>query len=392
MLPLDGVLVVSLEQAVAAPFASRQLADLGARVIKIERPGRGDFGRDYDTTIRGMASQFVWLNRSKESLTLDLKQGDAREVLHRLLARADVFLQNLAPGAWERLGFGASVLEQTYPRLIVCNISGYGSTGPYRDRKAYDLLIQNETGLVSLTGTPETPCRVGISIADIATAMYAYSGILSALLLRGRTGQGTAIEVSMFEALGEWVSYAGYYTSYGGRTPARTGAHHAVIAPFGPFESGDGRTLCIGLANDWEWQHFCEIVLQRPELVADPRFTSISCRVVNRAVLDVLVGEVFQALTVEEIIDRLEHAKIGYARTNTMNEFMQHPQLTARERWREVGSPVGPLRMLIPPVGIDGVDPVMGPIPEVGEHTEAILRELGFSAATIEGWRECRLI
>lgn len=392
MRPLDGVLVVSVEQAVAAPFASRQLADLGARVIKIERPGRGDFGRDYDTTIKGMASQFVWLNRSKESLTLDLKRPEAQQVLDRLLARADVFLQNLAPGAMERLGFSNAFLRRTYPTLIACNISGYGSTGPYRDRKAYDLLIQNETGLVSLTGTPEAPSRVGISIADIATAMYAYSGILSALLLRARTGEGVAVDVSMFEALGEWVSYAGYYSCYGGKAPARTGAHHATVAPYGPFASGDGRTVCIGLANDWEWTHFCEVVLERSEVATDQRFSSISLRVANRPALHAVIDEVFGTLTADQIVDRLERANIGYAQMNTIDQFIGHPQLEARGRWREVGSPVGPLRMLIAPVVLEGVEPVMEPIPEVGDHSEAILAELGYSAETIQAWRESRVI
>jgi crotonobetainyl-CoA:carnitine CoA-transferase CaiB-like acyl-CoA transferase len=300
-------------------------------------------------------------------------------VLDRLLTRADVFFQNLSPGALERLGFGIVVLRQIYPQLIACNISGYESTGPYRDRKAYDLLIQNETGLVSLTGTPDTPCRVGISIADIATAMYAFSSILSALLLRARTGEGVAIEVSMFEALGEWVSYAGYYTSYGGQAPARTGAHHAVIAPFGPFASSDSRILCIGLTNDWEWAHLSEIVLERPELAADPRFASVTCRVVNRPALHTL-------------IDRLERAHIGYAHMNTMSDFMRHPQLTARDRWREVGSPVGPLRMVIPPATMEGVKPVMDPIPEVEEHSEAILTELGYEPGTIQEFRSSRVI
>jgi itaconate CoA-transferase len=390
--PLDGVLVVSVEQAVAAPFASRQLADLGARVIKIERPGRGDFGRDYDTTIKGMASQFVWLNRSKESLTLDLKRPEATTVLGQLLGRADVFLQNLAPGALDRLGFSSEFLRRTYPKLIACNISGYGSTGPYRDRKAYDLLIQSETGLVSLTGTPEAPAKVGISIADIATAMYAYSGILSALLLRARTGEGVAIEVSMFEALGEWVSYAGYYSYYGGEAPARTGAHHATVSPFGPFASCDGRTVCIGLANDREWAHFCEIVLERPALASEPRFASNSSRVVNRPALHALIDEVFGTLTVDKILDRLERAQIGYAQMNTIDQFISHPQLEARGRWREVGSPVGPLRMLIPPVVLEGVEPVMDPIPEVGANSEAILTELGYCTETIRTWRENHVI
>jgi itaconate CoA-transferase len=378
MLPLEGITVVSLEQAVAAPFASRQLADLGARVIKVERPQVGDFARGYDMTVRGLSSHFVWLNRSKESLTLDLKQDGAKEVLHRLIERADVFIQNLAPGATGRLGFGAEILRERYPRLIVCDVSGYGSSGPYRDKKAYDLLVQCEAGLVSITGTPETPAKVGVSIADIACGMYAYSGILAALLRRGRTGEGVALEVSLFEALGEWMGFPAYFTLYGGKEPPRTGASHAAIAPYGPFECGDGEVIFLGIQNEREWERFCEVVLRQPALAGDERFASNSGRVENRDVLHGEIEGILRGLSSEEAIERLDGAKIANARMRTVQNFLDHPQLEARGRWREVGSPVGPLRALLPPATMDGAEPVMAPIPSVGEHTGEILAELGY--------------
>src|SRR5687767_10979583 len=295
MRPLEGVTVVALEQAVAAPLATRHLADLGARVIKIERPGVGDFARSYDTTVRGMSSHFVWLNRSKESLTLNLKDTDAEQILSRLLSRADVFVQNLAPGAAARLSLGSDRLRQSYPALVVCNISGYGDSGPYRDKKAYDLLIQSEAGVLSVTGTEQEPCKVGISIADIAAGMYAYSGILTALLCRHRTGQGTAVDVSMLEALGEWMSYPAYYT-YGGQAPPRSGARHAVIAPYGPFQSRDGKSVYLGIQNEREWERFCRLVLQRPELAVDARFATNINRVAHRRELHDVIDDVFTRL------------------------------------------------------------------------------------------------
>ena len=392
MLPLEGITVVALEQAVAAPFASRQLADLGARVIKVERPGVGDFARGYDTTVRGMSSHFVWLNRSKHSLTLDLKHAEARPILERLLASADVFIQNLAPGAVERLGFGVDALRQQYPRLIVCGISGYGSTGPYRDKKAYDLLLQCETGLVATTGTPETPSKAGISIADIAAGMYAYTGILTALYMRERTGQGTSIEVSMLEALGEWMSYPAYFTAYGGAPPPRTGASHATIAPYGPFATADGKSVFLGIQNEREWVRFCAEVLQQPEVAGDPCFNSNSNRVANRQALNALIDGVFLALTSEQVIARLDAAQIANARLNTVAEFCTHPQLEARNRWREVDSPVGLLRSLRPPVTMEAVEPAMGKIPSVGEHTEAILHELGNGPQAVARLRQAGAI
>lgn len=391
-LPLQGITVIALEQAIAAPLATRHLADLGARVIKIERPEVGDFARAYDATVRGMSSHFVWANRSKESLTLDLKQDQAREIMHRLLAKTDVFVQNFAPGACDRLGFGTAELRRRYPQLIICNLSGYGSTGPYRDKRAYDLLIQSEAGLLSVTGTPETPSKVGISIADIAAAMYVFSGILTALLVRKETGEGTALEVSLFEALSEWMGYAAYYTAYGGSAPAREGARHAAIAPYGPFTAGDGKVIYLGIQNEREWRRFCEGVLQQPELGTDPRFDSNSSRVQNRADLEQIISNTLQRLPVDDIITRLEAAQIACARMNTVEEFLAHPQLSARGRWQEIDSPVGPLRALIPPVTMENIQPLMGAVPALGQHTEAILKELGFDVDTISQWRQSKLI
>jgi itaconate CoA-transferase len=387
MLPLAGITVIALEQAVAAPFATRQLADLGARVIKIERPGVGDFARGYDTTVRGLSSYFVWLNRSKESLTLDLKHPEAGPIVYRLLEDADVFIQNLAPGAAERLGFGALALTQRYPRLIVCDISGYGSSGPYRDKKAYDLLVQCETGLVSVTGTPETPAKAGISAADIAAGMYAFAGILTALYQRERMGKGTALEVSLFEALGEWMSHPAYFTAYGGTPPPRTGASHATIAPYGPFRAGDGKEINLGIQNEREWVRFCTIVLERPEMATDPQFNSNARRVANREALHAIIDAVFSQLTVQQVIARLDQAQIAYARMNTMQEFWEHPQLEARQRWREISSPVGSLKALLPPITMQDVEPRMDAIPAVGEQTEPILRTLGYTDKQIERLR-----
>jgi itaconate CoA-transferase len=374
-LPLDGITVVSIEQAVAAPFATRQLADLGARVIKVERPGVGDFARGYDETVNGMASHFVWLNRSKESLALDLKEPAAREAVAELVGRADVLVQNLAPGAAERLGLGATALRERHPQLIVCDISGYGSSGPYRDRKAYDLLIQCEAGLVSITGTPETPSKVGLSIADICVGMYAYTGILTALYERERTGEGSHVEVAMLDALGEWMGYAMYFTAYGGAEPERSGARHAAIAPYGPFATGDG-TVYLGLQNEREWAAFCTVVLERPELTGDARFVRNSQRVANHEQLREAIEGIFAGLSTEQVIGRLEQARIAYARMRTVEEFIEHPQLAARGRWREVESPVGPLKALLPPVTVAGREPRMDPIPALGEHTEQLLRQL----------------
>jgi crotonobetainyl-CoA:carnitine CoA-transferase CaiB-like acyl-CoA transferase len=389
MQPLQGITVVALEQAVAAPFATRQLADLGARVIKVERPGTGDFARSYDQRVRGLSSHFVWTNRSKESLTLDLKQPAAAAVLQRLiLDKADVVVQNLAPGAAARLGLSYEVLAAARPGLIVCDISGYGDDalrpGPYRDKKAYDLLIQSEAGLVSVTGTPDAPAKVGASMADIAAGMYAYSGILAALLQRQRDGRGRRVEVSMLESLGEWMGFPMYYAFDGAEPPPRSGASHATIYPYGPFATGDGKTVMLGLQNEREWEAFCGRVLRQPALADDPRFASNAARSAQREVLHTLIAEAFAALTVDQVVQRLDDAQIANAKVNTMREFWEHPQLAARERWREVGSPVGPLPALLPPGRWDDDDgPRMGPVPGLGEHTDALLAELGYGAEAI---------
>jgi itaconate CoA-transferase len=387
MRPLKGVTIVAVEQAVAAPLATRQLADLGARVIKIERPAGGDFARGYDATVNGLSSYFVWLNRSKESLTLDLKRPEAAGVLARLVERADVFVQNLAPGAADRIGTSAGDLRGRHPRLIVCNVSGYGTAGPYAQKKAYDLLVQSEVGLVSITGTETAPCKVGISVADIAAGMYAYSAILTALIARGASGEGTTIDVSLFDALAEWMGAPAYFTAYSGTPPPRTGANHASIAPYGPFTSRDGRDVYIGIQNAREWTRFCADVLQRPELADDERFRTNALRVRHRTELHESIDAVFRGLTAAEMLERLDAAQIANARMNSVAEFLEHPQLIGRGRWREIGSPAGPLRALMPPARIDGVEPVMGPVPALGEHRQCILEELGFDLDTIARWQ-----
>ena len=387
MRPLDGITVVSLEQAVAAPFASRQLADLGARVIKIERPGSGDFARDYDKTVKGLCSHFVWLNRSKESLTLDVKQPEAQEILAKLIARADVFIQNLAPGAAKRLGLGAEALTPRHPRLVVCDISGYGDSGPYAHKKAYDLLVQSETGVLSVTGTPDTPSKVGISIADIATGMYAYSGILTALFQREKSGKGGRVEVTMFEALGEWMSYPLLYSHFGGKAPPRAGPDHATIVPYGGHRAGDGGNVMLGLQNEREWAIFCDKVLGRRELATDPRYDSNSARLERRAEVTALIEKAFAGMTAAEACAKLDAAGIANARINTPDEVWDHPQFRARNRWREFGSPVGPLTAPLPPATLSGFEARMDPVPRVGEHSEAILGELGYSGAEIAALR-----
>jgi itaconate CoA-transferase len=387
MRPLDGVTVVSVEQAVAAPFATRQLADLGARVIKIERPDGGDFARGYDATVHGLSSYFVWLNRTKESLTLDLKRSDTRDVLARLIGRADVFVQNLAPGAAERLGVSADDLRTRHPRLIVCNVSGYGSAGPYAARKAYDLLVQSEVGLLSVTGTEAAPARAGISVADIAAGMYAYSGILTALLARHTTGRGTTVDVSLFDALGEWMGYAAYYAAYSGTPPPRSGPNHASIAPYGPVRAGDGGQVYLAIQNPREWSRFCRDVLRRSDLDEDARFATNALRVQHRQALHEAIESAFAALTTSDVVARLDSAQIGWARMNSVAEFLNHPQLAARDCWRDIGSPAGALRAMVPPVRMEGVDPAMGDVPALGQHTQAILEELGVDRGIVAAWR-----
>ena len=383
MRPLDGITVVTLEHAIAAPFCTRQLADLGARVIKIERPGVGDFARAYDERVRGMASHFVWTNRSKESLTLDVKHDQAGAILDKLLDKADVLIQNLAPGAAARLGLSYAALKEKYPALIVCDISGYGADGPYRDKKAYDLLIQSESGFLSVTGTADEPAKAGCSVADIAAGMAAYSNILAALIQRGRTGQGCHIDVSMLESMVEWMSFPLYYAFDGAAPPMRAGAAHATIYPYGPFPAGDGKIVMLGLQNEREWVTFCEQVLHQPALATDPRFASNSTRTTARKALHAIIQEAFASLTAAEVIDRLEQAGIANAQLNNMEDIWQHAQLRARQRWTEVGSPVGPLPALLPPGVPSAWTARMDPIPALGQHTKAILAELGFDGTAV---------
>lgn len=388
MRPLEGVTVVTLEHAIAAPFCTRQLADLGARVIKVERPGVGDFARAYDTRVRGQASHFVWTNRSKESLTLDLKHPQATEVLARLLKNADVLVQNLAPGAAARLGLSYDALCEKHPALIVCDISGYGDDplhpGPYRDKKAYDLLIQSEAGFLSITGTPDEPSKAGCSIADIAAGMYAYSNIMAALIQRGKTGRGRRIDISMLESMAEWMSYPLYYAFEGAEPPPRAGASHATIYPYGPFVAGDGRMVMLGLQNEREWHMFCAKVLLQPALANDERFNSNARRVAAKPALHQLITDHFASLTIDEVIARLEDAQIANAHVNTMQDVWAHPQLKARGRWVDVATPNGPVPALLPPGVTESFDARMDAVPALGQHTGSLLSELGFTPAEIE--------
>ncbi|AZE83950.1 CAIB/BAIF family protein [Pseudomonas orientalis] len=392
--PLDGITVVSLEHAIAAPFCTRQLADLGARVIKVERPGTGDFARGYDQRVNGLASHFVWTNRSKESITLDLKQDCATSILDSLLTTADVLVQNLAPGAAARMGLSFEALHRRFPRLIVCDISGYGAGGPYEKKKAYDLLIQSEGGFLSVTGGPgeEEMAKAGCSIADIAAGMYAYTGILSALLLRGRTGEGSHLDVSMLESLVEWMNYPMYYAYNGAPPPPRAGAAHATIYPYGPFPIGDGTTVMLGLQNEREWQLFCDKVLLTPELAKDDRFSANFKRVENRHALRALIVESFSTLNFDAVFDRLEHAQIANARVNDMQGVWNHPQLQARDRWREVETSAGTVPSLIPPGSNSAFEPRMDAVPGLGQHTEQVLRELGLGTDRIEQMRSAGAI
>ena len=379
MRPLQGILVVSLEHAIAAPFCTRQLADLGARVIKIERPGEGDFARAYDSRVNGLASHFVWTNRGKESFAIDVKSAEGGIAVTRLMEKADVLVQNLAPGAADRLGLSYDALKERYPRLIVCNISGYGPDGPYRDKKAYDLLIQSEAGFLSVTGTPETPVKAGCSIADIAAGMYAYSNILAALIERGRTGRGRRIEISLLESLTEWMSFPLYYAFEGASPPPRVGAEHATIFPYGPFRAGGGRQVMLGIQNEREWAKFCESVLARPELIDDARFNQGPTRSENRAALREIIEASFAFLSAEAVVQTLDAAGIANAQVNAMEDVWRHPQLAARRRWTAVDTPAGKIPALLPPGFEPEDDPAMGPVPSVGQHNEAIFRELGLS-------------
>lgn len=383
MKPLEGITVVTLEHAIAAPFCSRQLADQGARVIKVERPEVGDFARGYDSRVKGLSSHFTWTNRSKESLALDLKHAKAGEIMDKLLAQADVLVQNLAPGAAARMGLSFEALHAKYPRLIVCDISGYGDSGPYRDKKAYDLLIQSESGFLSITGTPEEPSKAGCSIADIAAGMYAYSNILTALIERGRTGKGRRIDVSMLESMAEWMSFPLYYAYEGAAPPPRAGASHATIYPYGPFLAGDGKSVMLGLQNEREWAVFCAQVLLQPALATDPRYDANAKRSAARAEVRALIEAAFGRLDAAEVIERLEAAGIANAQVNTMADLWSHPQLAARKRWVQVETPAGLVPALLPPGAPDAADVRMDAIPAVGQHSECILRELGYTAQDI---------
>ena len=382
--PLEGITVVGLEQIIAGPFCTRQLAELGARVIKIERPGTGDAARDIDRTVLGQSSHFVWVNRSKESLALDVKHPEAKPILDKLIGKADVFVQNLAPGAAERLGLGAAGLRARHRRLVWCGISGYGPAGPYAEKRAYDLLVQCEAGLLSVTGTEESPSKAGVAIADIASGMYAMSSILAALLRRERSGVGATLDITMFESLGEWMGFPAYFSHYGGTPPPRSGAYHATIVPYGPFATGDGDTVFFSVQNEREFERFCESVLERKSLAQDPRFSSSPARTANRDAMHAEIERCFVRFSSQEIVSRLEKAGIANAKLNSMEQFWSHPQLQARGRWQTVGSPAGPIEALKPPFNLDRFEPRMDAVPALGEHTRAILQEIGYAASEIE--------
>jgi len=376
--PLDAITVVAVEQAVAAPLATRHLADLGARVVKVERPGVGDFARDYDRSVHGESSYFVWLNRGKESIELDLKDSADLALLHRIIDVADVFVQNLAPGAADRLGLSADALRSRRPELIHCSISGYGTDGPYRERKAYDLLVQCETGLLDVTGTPQEPVKVGISVADIATGMYAYAGILTALYEREHTGTGSTLDVALLDALGEWMTQPVYHAVYGRQPIRRTGARHASISPYGPYRTGDGSTIHLGVQNDREWAVLCRDVLRRPELVSDKRFAHNAERAMHDEQITTVLEATFASMTASEVLDLLDAAGIACAKVRTVSDFPEHPQLQARQRWQKVSSPGGPVQALVPPVSVHGRTPLMRDVPALGQHNTSIRGE--FSA------------
>lgn len=392
-LPLDGITVVAVEQAVAAPFATRQLADLGARVVKIERPDGGDFARGYDTAARGLASHFVWCNRGKESVAVDLKDPRGLALVRRMVAGADVFVQNLAQGAAARLGLDAAGLCAAHPRLIAVDVSGYGAEGPYAHKRAYDMLVQCEAGLVSVTGTPDRPVKSGIPVADIAAGMYAFSGVLAALVRRGTTGRGGPVEVSLFDSLAEWMGHPLHHGVHGGTAPARTGLAHAVIAPYDAYPTADGGLVLLSVQNDREWRRLAERVVGRPELAVDPAFATNTARVAGRAATDAVVAEALAPLTTAEALARLDAAGIACARLNSVAELADHPQLTARDRWREVGSPVGPLRSLLPPIVFpDAPEPRMDRIPALGQDTDEVLAELGVPEGEVKELREAGVI
>ncbi|MFC7974076.1 CaiB/BaiF CoA transferase family protein [Streptomyces cinereoruber] len=392
-LPLEGITVVAVEQAVAAPFATRQLADLGARVVKVERPDGGDFARGYDTAARGLASHFVWCNRGKESVAIDLKDPRGLALVRRMAAGADVFVQNLAQGAAARLGLDAATLCAAHPRLIAVDVSGYGAEGPYAHRRAYDMLVQCEAGLVSVTGTPEQPVKSGIPAADIAAGMYAFSGVLAALVRRGATGRGGPVEVSLLDSLAEWMGHPLHHGMHGGGAPARTGLAHAVIAPYDAYPTADGGLVLLSVQNDREWRRLAGQVLGRADLADDPAFATNAARVAGRAATDAVVAAALAPLTAEEALARLDAAGIACARLNSVAELAEHPQLTARDRWREVESPAGPLRSLLPPIVFpDAPEPRMDRIPSLGQDTDEVLAELGLREAEVKALREAGVV
>jgi itaconate CoA-transferase len=390
--PLSGIRVVALEQAVAGPLCTRHLADLGADVIKIERPDGGDFARRYDTAVKGESSYFVWLNRNKRSLTLNVKHEAAGEILHRLLSEADVFVQNFGPGAVDRLGLGAKELREKYPRLVVCGISGYGTGGPYETRKAFDLLLQGETGVIATTGTNDSPAKLGISVGDIGAGVYGAMNVLAALFERSQTGQGKIVETSLFDALAEWMGYPAYYNLYGGTPPDRAGTRHATVVPYGSYRCGDGQLVLYAVQTDQQWANFCAIVCEHPEWEKDPRFNTSANRRINRDQLESIIEIAFQPFTRAEITKRLERADIPYGDLNEIAQFLEHPQLSERDRWREVGSPAGPLKAILPPFIMENFEPRMDPIPTVGEHTAEILAEIGYSPTEIESLQTTRAV
>lgn len=381
--PLDDVLVVGIEQAVAGPLATRHLADLGARVVKVESPRGGDFARDYDTAVRGLAAHFVWLNRGKQSLTLDFTTAAGSDALERLLARADVVVQNLAPGAAARRGLAAAQLLERFPRVIGVDISGYGSGGPLTHKRAYDLLVQAETGSCAITGAPGHPAKAGIPVADIGAAMYAYSSVLAALYDRGRSGVGAAIEVSLFDAASEWMGYAMNYTLGTGTAQEPLGLSAPSVAPYGAYPTRDGQTLVVGTTNDREWQRLALQVLARPDLAEDPSLTRNADRVRQRAVVDAAVAAWVITQDLESAQTILDKAAIGNGRLNGVQDLIEHPQHRARDRWREVETPAGPVPALVPPPTSDSWDIGMGPVPALGEHTDLVLRDLDYSPAEI---------
>jgi itaconate CoA-transferase len=391
-LPLSGVRVLALEQAVAGPLCTRHLCDLGADVIKVERTGGGDFARRYDTAVMGMSSYFVWLNRGKRSLSLDMKHPAANEILRRLVASSDVLVQNLGPGAIDRLGFSPETLRRDYPKLVVCSISGYGSSGPFQNRKAFDLLLQGETGVIATTGTEDAPAKVGISVGDIGAAMYGTISVLAGLYQRKETGEGQIVETSLFDALAEWMGYPSYFTLYGGEPPIRAGVRHATVLPYGSYRCGDGQQVNLAVQTEDQWTAFCTVVCERPEWLVDVRYDSLANRRIHRRELETAIEESLAAFTREEVTRRLEQADVPYGDVNTVEQFLEHPQLAERNRWRQVGSPVGPLDAILPPFTFENAECAMGDIPEVGQHTHQVLAELGFSEREIDDLRQAKAV